>query len=265
MHEVRPSILRRARMAASRTRHARPARLVAGALAVAAGLAAAAATASIPAGSGTQRVFDVHVGGIRAGELILSGERNGAAYVAGSTIRATGIAGALTRYRYEGTSTGRLGGDGAIVPQRHVASSSTARSGRTTDMVFENGNPARVSTDPPRRRQANPARHAGTIDPVSAAFAILINPSAERLCNRRIELFDGHRRSQLLVGQAEPDGNGRVSCNGSYARLSGASLAVNADDEWGFRLVYRVRNSGAVEVERIEAPTSYGLAVVTPR
>jgi hypothetical protein len=228
-------------------------------------LAAALGAGAALAETGRTQVFDVTVGGLRAGELTLSSERNGTTYTTGSTIRATGVLGALSRFRYDGTSTGTIAGDGSVVPAQHINRSRSSRSDRTTRIQFQNGEPARISMEPPRRRAIDPADFPGTIDPVSAAFAILLENRPENVCNARVDLFDGHRRSQVTVGRAEAASGGRLVCNGLYSRLRGDALPTTDDTEWGFRLFYRQNGDGRIALDRIEAPTRYGLAVVTPR
>ena len=242
-----------------------------------AGLGAAVALAAVAAGhvpapagpaaatAATDiRKFDISVAGIRAGELTLSAARNGASYEAGSSLRSTGLVGAVARLRYDGSSTGRIARDGSLVPERHVARSRSTRSERETEIVFENGQPARVTVTPPRSSPVDPAAQAGTVDPVSAAFALLLDDRADSVCNERIDLFDGSRRSQIVVGRAEQR-DGRLVCNGVYVRVSGEAHAVSDQREWGFRLIYRPNGDGSVAIERIETPTRFGMAVLTAR
>jgi hypothetical protein len=225
----------------------------------------ATAPAPATATTGTEsRQFDISVAGVRAGELTLSVARNGASYEAGSSIRSTGLVGAVARIRYDGASTGRVAGDGSLVPERHVARSRSTRSERETEIVFENGQPSRVTVTPPRGNPVDPADQAGTIDPVSAAFALLLDDRAETVCNERVDLFDGSRRSQIVVGRAE-ERDGLLVCNGVYVRVTGEAHAVSDQREWGFRLVYRPNGDGSVAIQRIETPTRFGMAVLTAR
>jgi Protein of unknown function (DUF3108) len=227
-----------------------------------AALGLAASLLAAPAVSAQTSYFDITIAGLPAGELTLSGAREASRYQAGSSIRATGLIGALSRLRYEGISIGHVAEDGTLVPVRHRAQSRSARSERTTEILFENGDPARVTVEPPRRRKVDLAGQAGTVDPVSAAFALLHDPSAQALCNSRIDLFDGSRRALLEVGRAEPR-DGALVCNGRYVRLSGEDLTVS-DGEWGFQLFFRP-NGAEAELQRIEAQTRYGLAVARRR
>ncbi len=208
-------------------------------------------------------VFGVTLAGLPAGEIVLSGSREGGRYEAGSRIRATGLLGALSRLRYDGATVGRIAGDGSLEPVRHLAEARSLSSERRTEILFESGDPARVTMEPPRSRQLDPADQDGTIDPVSAVFVLLLDPPADSLCNRRVEIFDGARRARLELGQAEPR-EGALVCNGRYVRLSGEEHAVEQSD-YGFQLFFYGDGAGGVTLGRIEAPTRYGLAVATRR
>ncbi|HLS58444.1 MAG TPA: DUF3108 domain-containing protein [Paracoccaceae bacterium] len=209
------------------------------------------------------QVFGVTLSGLPAGEIVLSGRQEGGRYEAGSSIRAIGLLGALARLRYEGTTVGRIAGDGSLEPERHLAEARSLRSERRTEILFDNGDPVQVTMVPPRSRQLDPAEQDGTIDPVSAVFQLLLAPPAGAVCNRRVELFDGARRSRVELGQAELR-DGALVCNGRYVRLSGEEHAIEQSD-YGFRLFFHGDGAGGVTLWRIEAPTRYGLAVATRR
>lgn len=208
-------------------------------------------------------VFGVTLSGVPAGELVLSGTRAGGRYEAGSRIRATGLLGVLSGISYDGRSVGRIGGDGNPEPEWHLAEARSLRSQRRTEISFQGGDPVRVTVDPPRSHQVDPAEHGGTVDPVSAAFAYLLDPPPGRVCNRRVKLFDGARRSLLELGQAELQ-DGALVCNGRYVRLEGEEHAIE-QSEYGFRLFFYGDGDGGVTLWRIETPTRYGLAVATRR
>jgi hypothetical protein len=221
----------------------------------------AALAAGAPAAAQTA-LFDVSIAGIRAGELSLSAERNGATYEAGGRARATGLLGAVSRLRFDGTARGRVARDGSLVPENYAARSRSPRSERDTVIHFDDGRPVRVSVQPPRANQVTPTS-ASAVDPVSAAYALLLDTRADSICNARMEIFDGSRRSQVLVGRAQPR-DGALVCNGQYSRIEGDDHSVWQPD-WTFRLIYRHTGDGGVALERIETPTRFGTAVLTRR
>jgi hypothetical protein len=228
-----------------------------------AGLAATPAFAAAEVAAEGEAVarFAISVAGIPAGELTLSHNVAGDQYHAGSAIRATGFVGAVARLRFDGEVSGRRRADGSLEPERYTAFSRSTRSERDTEIVFENGNPVAVSVVPPRDSDPDIAAQAGTLDPVTAAVALLSDDTPERVCNERVQLFDGSRRSELAVGRPEAGSEGFV-CQGRYTRLAGEAHSVSDVSEWPFRLVFRPNGDGLMKLHRIEAPTRFGLAVM---
>jgi hypothetical protein len=233
-------------------------------LAAGLGLALAVASGASAPLAAEPAHFDISVAGIRAGEITLSASRSGDVYHAGGRLRSTGLIGAVARLRFDGEATGRIDAAGRLVPDRYTASSRSTRSERETEIVFDNGAPVAVRVEPPRDREVDPAEQGGTIDPLSAAYALLLDTSEGAVCNRRVDLFDGSRRSQIAIGSAE-DQDGAKVCNGLYTRVEGDSHSVSDQREWPFRLVFKANGSGTLELDRIETPTRFGLAVVSRR
>lgn len=237
--------------------------LLAGLALVIAGLPTAPGGAN-PGGAAETAQFSISVAGIPAGELTLSARMGDGRYTAASRIRATGLVGAVARLRFDGEATGRVQGNGRLTPERYTARSRSTRAERETEIVFENGHPARVSVVPPRGSAPDIAAQRGTLDPVSAAAALLSDNSPERVCNARVALFDGSRRSELVIGRAE-NRDGALVCNGLYRRVEGEAHAVSDQTDWPFRLVFRVNGAGLAELRRIETQTRFGMAVMERR
>jgi hypothetical protein len=227
------------------------------------GLGLAAALASGAPAAAETAWFDVSIAGIRAGELALSAERNGSSYEAGGRARATGLLGAVARLGFDGVARGRVARDGSLVPEHYSARSRSPCAERDTVIRFDNGSPVSVSVEPPRRHQVDLSAQTGAVDPISAAYVLMLDTRAESICNTRMNLFDGSRRSEVLVGRAQAQGDLFV-CNGQYSRLEGDDHSVWQPD-WTFRLVYRQTGGGNVALERIETPTRFGKAVLTRR
>ena len=76
---------------------------------------------------------------------------------------------------------------------------SRPRADRDTDIDWEDGTPVSVSVEPPRESAPDPAAQAGTLDPVSAGFAVLRDRAGRELCDTTVEVFDGSRRSRLAA------------------------------------------------------------------
>jgi hypothetical protein len=206
------------------------------------GVALVAAMAATPALAGSS-VYDLSLAGVPLGKITIEAEQSGDSYRAASSIVSTGLVGAFTDYGFEGEATGRLGPDGSVAPERFRAKSISPRAKRRTEIDWQGETPVRVSVEPPRRQEPDPARMVGALDPVSAGFALL--------------------RDNTLGAPVE--GEGTLSCSGTYARLEGESHSLSSQSEYPFTLRFRAREDGLMRLERIETETRFGRAVVARR
>jgi hypothetical protein len=209
-----------------------------------------------------QALFDFSVAGIRVGSLTMQSEQSGASYAAKSRIDTAGIAGLLDFF-YDGSATGTLA-RGKVVPARFQATSRSPRALRETRIDWKGGTPVAVSVEPPRSTAPDPAAQGGTLDPVSAGFRLLRPVPPADLCSTTIDVFDGSRRSRLKLA-APSEGADGIVCQGTFARIEGESHNLIRGNEFPFRLVFARNGSGLATLERIEAPTSFGQAVISRR
>jgi hypothetical protein len=227
------------------------------------GVALVAALAATPALAGSS-VYDLSLAGVPLGKITIEAEQSGDSYRAASRIVSTGLVGAFTDYGFEGEATGRLGPDGSVAPERFRAKSISPRAKRRTEIDWQGETPVRVSVEPPRRQEPDPARMVGALDPVSAGFALLRDNTPESVCDTSIDVYDGSRRSRLILG-APVEGEGTLSCSGTYARLEGEAHSLSSQSEYPFTLRFRAREDGLMRLERIETETRFGRAVVARR
>jgi hypothetical protein len=223
------------------------------------GLALAAGS---PAAAG-ETSFDFYVAGIRVGALTLATEQSGGRYSAAGRIDTAGVAG-LLNFFFDGQAAGSLGRDGTVVPVRYAANSKSLRAARRTEIDWQNGVPVRVSVEPPRSTAPDPAAQGGTLDPVSASFRLLRDAPADAICDTTLDVFDGSRRSRLRLTPPRQAEGGLV-CDGTYARLQGEGHTLSSRREFPFRIVFRRNGEGTAQLQRIEAPTSFGNAVIERR
>jgi hypothetical protein len=228
-------------------------------------LAAALFGAAMPLpAAATDGVFSVSISGIPAGELTLSTAVDGDSYRTTSRISTTGLVGAVARFGFTGESTGRVAGNGTLKPARFVAHSSSSRGDRQTDVAFGDSGPTRVTITPPRRSLPELDRQAGTIDPLSASFLLLRDNEEGEICDKRLDLFDGSRRSLILLDKPVA-AEGGFTCTGTYARVEGEAHSLSSQREYPFKLVFQPNGDGTLRIERIETRTRFGLAVVERR
>jgi uncharacterized protein DUF3108 len=207
--------------------------------------------------------FDFYIAGIRVGALTLGAEQVGDSYSATGRIDTAGIAGLLDFF-FDGQAAGSLGRNGKVVPIRFAATSKSPRALRHTLIEWEDGTPVKVSVEPPRDSAPDPAQQAGTLDPVSASFRLLRDAPADAICDTTLDVFDGSRRSRLRLAPPVETADGLI-CDGAYARLEGEGHSLADLREFPFRIVFRRNGGGLAQLERIEAPTSFGSAVIERR
>lgn len=232
------------------------------ALLSAAGLALTLAAPAARAAS-EQAVFDLSVSGIRVGQVSLTTETTASGYRAASRIETAGLVGLVTDYFFDGTATGTLSGK-AAVPELYEARSRSPRADRATTVTWKGGTPVSVSVMPPRSSAPEPARQAGTVDPVTAGFRLLGRQPAGTVCGTSLDVFDGSRRSRLVLGK--PVASGReITCDGTFARLEGEAHTLSSAREAPFRLVFARAGEDMAEIRRVETSTKFGTAVLQRR
>jgi len=230
--------------------------------------AALALLLALPAAAGAQSIdatFDLFVSGIKAGEMTITSELAGDRYTAATDMSSAGFVGVFADFYFQGTSSGRVDGDGGVVPQQFVARSKSNRAERETRIDWQDGTPVAVSVEPPRETAPDPASQSGTLDPVSAGYLLMRDAAREDLCDKVVEVFDGSRRSRLTLDEPRSE-DGEIVCEGLFARLEGEAHAMSSPDrEYAFSLVYRENGDGMAKFLRIESPTRFGKAVIKRR
>lgn len=216
-----------------------------------------AAALAAPARAETA-IFDFYVAGIKAGEVTLDLSEAKGAYEARSRIESAGLVGALVTLSYNGSSSGRLTKSGPV-PGFFQAHSITPRTNRRTRIDWKDGVPVSVSVEPARKKAPDPAKQGGTLDPVSAAFAVLRDLPRDQLCDKTLMVFDGSRLSRLRLEPARDNG-ATFTCEGKYARVEGEAHSLSSQREFPFQLVFSEQADGIGRLRRIETKTNFGLA-----
>jgi hypothetical protein len=208
--------------------------------------------------------FDFRVSGIRAGEVVIGGEQSGGRYAAIARVNTAGLVGVFADFYFDGAASGRLAANGLVVPAEFNSRSKSTRAERVTHIDWEGGTPVSVSVEPPRGSAPDPATQAGTLDPVSASFAILRDAPVDELCNKSVDVFDGSRRSRISLG-APAAADGRLVCPGRFTRIEGEAHDLSSDQDYGFTVVFQPNGDGIAKLERIETRTDFGPAVLQRR
>lgn len=209
--------------------------------------------------------FDVSFAGIRAGTLAYEGSESGGTYQTRGSARATGLAGVVFDTQVDTAANGRV--DGNRYRPSHYSEVTRDDDTVRRRFTYSGGVPS-ISRTPPRdkpQRHAAPASaQTGTVDPMTAAFAILRDRSDALACTLDIAVFDGARRSQIALNRPRRDGDVLI-CEGRYSRVAGFSPDEMAERKvWPLEMRYS-RNGDLWQVEQLTFPTSFGNARIRRR
>jgi hypothetical protein len=214
-------------------------------------------------------IYDLYLGGIKAGELTIDARFSGDRYSATSVMRTAGIVGALYKASFEAETSGRQG-TGGLEPERFSATAQMYSDRQRVEMTYRGTAigtaPESVWADPafvPKPWQIEPADQAGTLDPVSAALAALAPSPVAEICGRSVEIYDGRRRYALDLGKPKADGE-RISCPALYRRVAGYK-AKELKETIAFTLWFEERPDGLAHLVRAAGDSVLGLAVVLLR
>jgi hypothetical protein len=210
-----------------------------------------------------QMTFDVTLKGIRAGLLSISGAVEGGSYAASGTLKTTGIVGAIKKIRYDASSAGRVKG-GRFTPARYSEQANTGKRQSESVMAYKGGVPQVKVYNPPRDPapgDVDPAKMAGTVDPLTALYAALRDVPQDQACKLKVAMFDG----KVVLSSPETK-DGVVTCTGEYRRLKGFSAEDMAEKQrFAFRLTYVPADNGMLRVTEVSMDTLFGKGSLTRR
>lgn len=212
--------------------------------------------------------FTVSVAGVRAGTLSMAANRDGNQYAVRAEVKEGGVVGAIFNFYYGGVARGSVTADGAVVPSSYEGVRQIRDDKRKTLISFTAGRPASVTQDPARRSRKwdiDPASQGGTLDPVSATYSLLRDAPRDQACDRTIEVFDGSRRSRLIIQPGQSTGNQEWTCRGVYRRVAGYSPKdMKEKTDFPFTLFYADRGD-MMRLTRFQTQSILGLAVAQRR
>jgi hypothetical protein len=218
-----------------------------------------------------QMSFDLVLKGLTAGRLTIDGKTEGSGYAAVGTLQSTGILAWIKKIRYDASVSGRVSGSGNVARYTPVSYSEKADTGKRQSesvMAYKGGVPQVKVYNPPRAAQTgdvDPAKQGGTVDPLSALFITLRDVPAAQACNRTLTLFDGKRRSQVVLGAPVAAGDG-LACAGEYRRLEGFSADEMAEkSRFPFQLALKPAENGMMRVDEVSMDTLYGKGALKRR
>ncbi|MBC7141795.1 MAG: DUF3108 domain-containing protein [Rhodobacteraceae bacterium] len=205
-------------------------------------------------------VFDLTLKGIHAGTLSISGAIEGRSYAVSGVLKSGGLLALVRKVRYDARARGTVS-DGRFTPSRYEEDADTGKRQSQSVMAYKAGVPqVKVYNPPksPRPGDVDPATQGGTVDPLTALYAALRDVPEAEACNRKFVLFDGRRRSQVVLAEPKP-AKGGIVCAGEYRRLEGFSAEEMADkSRFPFTMAYAPLGDGRLRVTEISMDTIYG-------
>ncbi|PZR00089.1 MAG: DUF3108 domain-containing protein [Cereibacter sphaeroides] len=231
---------------------------------LAAALVGAAMAAPVMAADAV--VFDLSVRGIKAGTLTFTGDAGGGRYEVKGRLESAGLVGMLRKVRYDGQADGALKGE-KFTPARYFEKADTGKRQSESVMEYRRGVPQIKVYNPPRapgEGGLDPATQGGTVDPLTAMYAALRDVPAGQECNKKLVLFDGKRRTQVVLGKPRATDAG-VSCAGEYRRLEGFSADDMAEKSRFPFTLYLQPEGGQMRVTEVAMESIYGNAKLIRR
>ncbi|QDY69823.1 DUF3108 domain-containing protein [Qingshengfaniella alkalisoli] len=211
--------------------------------------------------------YDVVVGGLRAGTLAYEADVSGNTYSLRGSARASGLVGIFVDSVVDVASRGYIDGH-TLRPSGYAERTNNKGEVVRRDFRYRNGIPQITRTPPrdkPQKHAVAPQQQAGTLDPMSAAFAILRDKPTVEACQLDISMFDGAKRSRLQYTSREDDGDDIV-CSGQYLRIAGFSPKEMAERaSWPVTARYQQMPNGDARLAELRFSTSFGAARIRRR
>ncbi len=220
-----------------------------------------------PAQERISQRYDVVFLGIRAGEASFEALLTDRQYSLAGQLRSTGLLRALVNVAYTVKAVGRIAG-GRLMPVRYEENERYGKRAAVAVIEYSAGVPHLVRHDPPRTPEptdVDPATQRDAVDPATAVFLALRDVPREQACRFSVTLFDGVRRSRLVIVRPEPEGKG-LRCTAQYQRLAGyRDWELENGRITPLSVHYRPNGNGLLEVAEVRVSTTYGTVHIRRR
>lgn len=206
--------------------------------------------------------FDIILLGVKAGELHFAGVVENGRYSTSGRLASTGLLAFVREVSYVASAQGRVS-QGRLIPIRYTEAADTGSRVSESEMAYVNGTPQVRRYAPardPRPEDVDPASQSGTLDPMTALYAVLRDVPRAEACKLNVAMFDGRRASRVQMSP-EAQTEARIDCTGAYIRVAGFSAEDMAERRvFPFTLRYAPAEGDLWRVERVEFQTLYGKA-----
>ncbi|HWK43706.1 MAG TPA: DUF3108 domain-containing protein [Stellaceae bacterium] len=179
--------------------------------------------------------YDIYSGGFTTVNFDVTVVEGAEAYRMDFAAHTVGVANLMFGFTVQSSSEGQVTADGAIPAAFHTSSTSHARD-RSAHLVFQ-GSHVEAELRPPQDDEegaltpVTPDMLIGTVDPLSGILGLARAVASGERCDRRVAVFDGRRRYDLVFEEAgtetlEPTSRSLFSgvarrCKMAFNRLGG--------------------------------------------
>ncbi len=169
----------------------------------------------------TRARFDVQVLGFKIGEMALTSRLGERAYATEAHFATTGLIRLFRDMGFTMQANGRIGGR-QFLPDAYREEVNTGDRTSSARMRYDGATPVLIAGKVADGDVAplDPATQSGTLDPLTALFAVLRDQPAAQLCQADLPVFDGARRMQVTLTRFSRQG-GAITCSGAFRRIDG--------------------------------------------
>ena len=224
--------------------------------------------------------FELYVGGVPLGHVMMSARVQDGVYKAVSTLASDGVVNTFWQAKIETSASGSLA-KGEIKPGVYDSFEQTRTDRRQVTLSFGPDGPDSIVSDPPYKDDDHPVstdlkKH--TFDPLSAGLYLItsLGQPARKPCELVIPIFDGRRRYDITFGFVKhltvKMDNGLYAgpaevCAAHYQQIAGYSQTVLEENKkfptiyaWTVPLASKVDPSFRFVIPvRMWAETPYGI------
>lgn len=210
--------------------------------------------------------FNLNVGGIRLGRLVLETDRDGPLYRTRARFATAGAIASVWKARLDAVAEGHVR-PGQWQAKRFEAKTASGSKRQALEIRWQGTTPTGVLAEPPfdpKPWQIDPTAQDGTSDPLSSFVGTLTVDKGTRPCDRSAEIFDGRRRYRVTLDRAEPAGERGLArhCTALFERLAGYKPKQMAKPPIRLKVLYAPHPTGGWRLQRISTGTPFGTAVL---
>lgn len=206
--------------------------------------------------------FRLTIAGLNAAKLTLTYSQSGTKYSAMGRFEATGLAAAISKIKYKGSSSGRVGLH-SLMPLEFSETSRVGSRITNTAMIYENKRPRVTQFKDGKIPPAPKSDPTGTHDLITASALILRDQTQRSVCTLNVPIFDGERQSRV-VAQKKSKAGELTHCQGQYARVAGFSAKeLERGKIFPFTLIYRQIDEEVYRLIEVVTQSTVGRARLT--